>query len=858
MAKRRIVKKKSNKEMSKSIDTLTKDMSTITNDISKLSSSISDLTTTIKSLKKTNDEIIRIGKRKKQSKELQKTKSDLENKIKKITDIQEKFLYKEKEGFDPEKTVAFSKQASEEFANGNLISGLIFKFLGRNEAKRLEEQKKLFQSELDTLSNISESKTQPIPVVKKEEPEPPPVVKETTPEQPPAVVTSEPDRFSTPKIYDIYESQLKQQLPTRVLEVETPRGIQKLSRNNNDEIIKELKNIGNSIEKQTNLAEENLNLSEDKSYEDRNKQQKYSQISTLSKETIDDLGDLFTTPINKLADSIASSGGIGGSTGGGLFDVIGTVSEFAGRSKEIQGTTKSTGRFGKMMQGAKSFGGRILGSKFGKILGIGGAAAAGAAGIGGLLSSGATEAASSGTEAITKEVAGEGAQAIGKKAASEGVEIAGKTVGKEITEVGGKKIAEIGVKSVGKRILGKTAGFLGKKIPGIGLMISAGLAADKFAAGDYLGAGLHALSGAATTIPVVGTAASLGIDALSMARDTGMLSDDTIKNMGYAALGPVGLGMKTLGDLGSTIFGSKKDNQENALEMKGKSASNLNPGNLRQGNVKDKFIGTTGVDILGFNKFENEKFGIRAVFRDINTKISAGTNTPKDIISKYAPASDNNNQQAYLKTIKDMTGLGPNDVIQPGDEDKIRGLVSAITKQESGADIMRTYGQEGISKIQQSAKLDDEQSVRSIIGEVSPIENKPLVAATKQTQVMIGNEPYIPGQPLSNNQIGTIDLAKRVSPENLSRYSPEIIKQYESQKIKQPTSNSSNPSIINTTPRSSVMQQQPDSKQNLGDTIVSTVNNVINNTNGNRSRTPREEIRDPYNPHARFLERLYS
>jgi hypothetical protein len=62
-----------------------------------------------------------------------------------------------------------------------------------------------------------------------------------------------------------------------------------------------------------------------------------------------------------------------------------------------------------------------------------------------------------------------------------------------------------------------------KKIPGVGLVAGGVFAAQRAMAGDWTGAGLELASGAAGTIPGVGTAASVGLDAALAARDMGAL-----------------------------------------------------------------------------------------------------------------------------------------------------------------------------------------------------------------------------------------------------------------------------------------------------------------------------------------------
>ena len=123
----------------------------------------------------------------------------------------------------------------------------------------------------------------------------------------------------------------------------------------------------------------------------------------------------------------------------------------------------------------------------------------------------------SGTKSAEKVIAKEGAEVAAKtggKAASKGV---GKIVAKEGAEVaakvGGKALAKVGGKALGKSLL--------KKIPGVGLVAGLGFGAGRLMSGDWKGALGEVASGAASTVPGIGTAASVAIDAGLAARDMG-------------------------------------------------------------------------------------------------------------------------------------------------------------------------------------------------------------------------------------------------------------------------------------------------------------------------------------------------
>ena len=82
-------------------------------------------------------------------------------------------------------------------------------------------------------------------------------------------------------------------------------------------------------------------------------------------------------------------------------------------------------------------------------------------------------------------------------------------------KVGGKAIAKVGAKALGKGLL--------KKIPFVGMGAGLLFAGQRLMKGDFKGAMLEAASGIASTIPGVGTAVSIGLDATLAAKDMGVL-----------------------------------------------------------------------------------------------------------------------------------------------------------------------------------------------------------------------------------------------------------------------------------------------------------------------------------------------
>ncbi len=92
--------------------------------------------------------------------------------------------------------------------------------------------------------------------------------------------------------------------------------------------------------------------------------------------------------------------------------------------------------------------------------------------------------------------------------------------GKSVAKLGVKKGATKGVAKVAAKSVGKGVGksFL-KKIPVIGLGLGAIFAIDRLRKGDWGGALMELGSGAASMIPGVGTAVSVGMDAALIGKD---------------------------------------------------------------------------------------------------------------------------------------------------------------------------------------------------------------------------------------------------------------------------------------------------------------------------------------------------
>lgn len=90
----------------------------------------------------------------------------------------------------------------------------------------------------------------------------------------------------------------------------------------------------------------------------------------------------------------------------------------------------------------------------------------------------------------------------------------------------------------------------------------------------------------------------------------------------------------------------------------------------------------------GFVLFSDPELSIRAFYRVLNSYIKQGADTIGKIITKYAPAGDNNNTNGYIRDVVAMIKLSKNDP-KVGKDTKITTadypyLAAAMMKIESG------------------------------------------------------------------------------------------------------------------------------------------------------------------------------
>ena len=113
---------------------------------------------------------------------------------------------------------------------------------------------------------------------------------------------------------------------------------------------------------------------------------------------------------------------------------------------------------------------------------------------------------------------------------------------------------------------------------------------------------------------------------------------------------------------------------------------NNNPGNLIRTSEpwKGKIPHSKNTDPK-FEQFYELRYGLRAMIRNIITQINNGYNTIEKLITRYAPPSDNNKPEAYIKFVVNNLGAARHATIDMSEE-TIIALTQIIARMELDTD----------------------------------------------------------------------------------------------------------------------------------------------------------------------------
>jgi hypothetical protein len=116
---------------------------------------------------------------------------------------------------------------------------------------------------------------------------------------------------------------------------------------------------------------------------------------------------------------------------------------------------------------------------------------------------------------------------------------------------------------------------------------------------------------------------------------------------------------------------------------------NNNPGNIRltfdsAGNKIILYEGEINGSSKSFRTFSSMAYGYRAMFSLLTHYVNSnGYKTIRDIISHYAPDSENDTE-AYISEVSELTNFDPDTPIDLTDSQFMQQLVAAMSYQENG------------------------------------------------------------------------------------------------------------------------------------------------------------------------------
>jgi hypothetical protein len=91
-------------------------------------------------------------------------------------------------------------------------------------------------------------------------------------------------------------------------------------------------------------------------------------------------------------------------------------------------------------------------------------------------------------------------------------------------------------------------------------------------------------------------------------------------------------------------------------------------------------------------------YGYRAMFSLLTHYVNTeGLNTIRKIVSTYAPPEDNNDTEAYIKNVSDLTNVAPDDIVDITDTEFFQQMVAAMSLQENGIDADMNEVNEGLN-----------------------------------------------------------------------------------------------------------------------------------------------------------------
>ncbi len=233
------------------------------------------------------------------------------------------------------------------------------------------------------------------------------------------------------------------------------------------------------------------------------------------------------------------------------------------------------------------------------------------------------------------------------------------------------------------------------------------------------------------------------------------------------------LNMSQYKDTGAAPTGAQASPTDTATSQPPSSLSvrNNNPGNLRADG--SKWQGMTGVDQNGFVQFDTAANGERAARVNLaNQQTLHGINTISDLVTKYAPAGDNNNTRSYIQSVAQQTGFSPTQPLDFHDKATQDKVLAAMFNVEGGgtptkAPAVPAGGQAVSGQSGASSASGGRQTLADVSQPVMSAADKALVASRADAMAL--------GEQFNSRNPRDQYLTRLASEMALDKYGPDAL-----------------------------------------------------------------------------------